>query len=228
MTKTISEIFQDIKAKESAIKRMKKYTDKTSVTECWKWQSHCNDQGYAMLSIGGRKGLYARASRISWYLKFGSFDENLYVCHKCDNPSCVNPNHLFLGSAKDNTQDMIRKNRDSEPPQFYGEEVTNHKLMTEEVYDIYNSSLPIKELAEIYNVSKNTIYRIKKGESWPHLKLEPKTFELRVPNTKKISDKEVINIRNSTLSNKELANKYNVTTRTIRNIKSFRSRKDVK
>lgn len=78
-------------------------------TKCWAWTGALNNWNCARFWIYGRTVVYA--SRFSWELHYGSIPEGLFVCHHCDNPSCVNPEHLFLGTCKDNRDDMIRKGR---------------------------------------------------------------------------------------------------------------------
>ena len=74
---------------------------------CWIWNG-CKTQGYGEISING---MPKRCNRYSWNLHFGKIPRGLLVCHSCDNPACVRPDHLFLGSQKDNMQDCLKKGR---------------------------------------------------------------------------------------------------------------------
>ncbi len=82
-----------------------------SMDECWEWQGYININGYGQTRIGGRKGKAYQAHRLSWIVHFGGIPDGLHVCHKCDNPPCVNPNHLFLGTNLDNIKDRMKKGR---------------------------------------------------------------------------------------------------------------------
>lgn len=77
-------------------------------TECWRWTARRNANGYGTLKVNGRQWL---AHRVAWALTVGTDPGPLLVCHHCDNPGCVNPAHLFVGTASDNAQDMVRKGR---------------------------------------------------------------------------------------------------------------------
>ena len=75
---------------------------------CWIWTGGVNPRGYGKLKVNGR---WVLAHRLSWELKVGPIPDGLFACHQCDNPPCVRPSHLFLGTARDNNADMFRKGR---------------------------------------------------------------------------------------------------------------------
>lgn len=141
--------------------------DRRSENECWPWLGKAKTSfGYGRLTMG--RSVNLKAHRVSWELSFGPIPDGMNVCHKCDNPSCCNPHHFFLGTKKDNTHDMMRKGRMSKPPVRHGDA---HHLVTipdAELPKIRNSSVPRRKLAELYGVSFQTIYRIQKGRSRAH------------------------------------------------------------
>lgn len=108
-------------------------------TICWEWVGNCFPNGYGQISIGGRFGKRYLTHRLSYELSFGSIPDGLLVLHKCDNRKCVRPDHLFLGSHRDNTMDMIRKGRRgdtrSKSPRL-GEKHWNAKLTNNQVDEI--------------------------------------------------------------------------------------------
>lgn len=90
--------------------RFWKHVEKTD--GCWLWNGATGEHGYG--SIGGEGGAgNLRANRVSWQLHYGKVPDGLHVCHRCDNPPCVRPDHLFLGTRKDNLQDAKAKGRTS-------------------------------------------------------------------------------------------------------------------
>lgn len=76
---------------------------------CWLWTASTNHWGYGQLSCPGRS--YLRAHRLSYEMHVGPIPDGLFVCHRCDVPACVRPDHLFLGTPKDNVDDMVAKGR---------------------------------------------------------------------------------------------------------------------
>jgi hypothetical protein len=121
----------------------------------------------------GRRGEgLIRAHVFSFQLHHNASTEGLDVCHACDNPRCVNPDHLFLGTRKDNMQDACRKGRISRKPKAVGSSNGNSKLKEDDVVRIRElaaTGASNSQLAKTYNVSKETVSRIIRGLSWKHL-----------------------------------------------------------
>ena len=132
---------------------------KKSNNGCWEWLGLKHPFGYGRF---GRSG--ALAHRISYAYHNGPITKSQCVCHSCDNPSCVNPQHLFLGSRIDNNQDRQNKGRTTK-----GSKVTNSKLIEQQVKDIKQSTKSTRQLATHYGVSYNTIWSIRKGTNWSHV-----------------------------------------------------------
>lgn len=102
--------------------------EKGKKEECWVWKGYKNLQGYGRIGIAPSQCV--NAHRFSWTFYIGPIPKGMFVCHKCDNPSCVNPNHLFIGTRQDNTNDMMVKKRSKhfQKNKFYG-------VVEEERYD---------------------------------------------------------------------------------------------
>ena len=135
--------------------------------ECWEWNASKNPQGYGHFKLNGT----SRSShRVSWELNKGIIPDGMLVLHHCDNPPCVNPNHLWLGTSKDNSDDKVRKGRQS---RIYGENNVNSILTNEEIYDIirkYKSGdFTQNTLADTYKVSRPLITNIVNGKAWKHI-----------------------------------------------------------
>jgi hypothetical protein len=91
---------------------MERFWNKVQKTDdCWLWMGHRLARGYGMISMGGRKGRPELAHRVAYALTYGPIPEGVDVLHRCDNPPCVRPDHLFLGNQAENMADMRRKGR---------------------------------------------------------------------------------------------------------------------
>lgn len=142
----------------------------TIVGDCIVYTGAKTQQGYGMY-----KGEYTH--RLSWYIKHGKLMRPwLYVCHKCDNPSCVRPSHLFLGTQKENIADAIRKGRftqfckkgESRIPK--GTQNERRKLTDEQVIYIRASNLTHKKLSKKFKVCESAIYNIKHNITYKDVK----------------------------------------------------------
>ena len=135
-------------------------------TGCWEWAGTCFFSGYARAGLSSRKGKkYSQhANRMSYEVFIGDIPKNMLVCHKCDNPKCVNPEHLFLGTPKDNLMDMVKKGRS-----LKGEINPNSKLTEEIVKKIRRSKKSREFLSEKYEVSVCTIRDAQNGRTWKHI-----------------------------------------------------------
>jgi hypothetical protein len=91
--------------------RFWKKVNKKGPMDCWEWIGAIDEDGYGRIRVSGSINRQIGAHRLSYAISHKDFDEKLMVCHHCDNRKCVNPNHLFLGSAIDNYKDMVNKNR---------------------------------------------------------------------------------------------------------------------
>lgn len=135
--------------------------------ECWPWQGHKKPLGYGRFT--NRPGDIQQAHRMAYRLAKGSFDERLFVCHACDNPSCCNPSHLWLGTHRQNMDDMFAKKRHSAPPVLRGERSLNARLTKSDVLQVVKSSEPDRALAARFGVTAAAIYNIRHGKAWSHV-----------------------------------------------------------
>jgi hypothetical protein len=135
---------------------------------CWISVNHGpNSKGYPLKRIGGnRKKLI---SHIVWEECFGEIPEGLGVLHKCDTPMCINPEHLFLGTNKDNSDDKIRKGRHKFPPRHPGESCPTAKLTQDQVLKIISDTRLHKIIAKEYGICKGHVWRLKSRREWRHI-----------------------------------------------------------
>ncbi len=130
---------------------------------CWLWTNVLNSRGYGNLVFNDKQ---YRAHRVSWELHRGAIPKGMCVCHSCDTPPCVNPDHLWLGTHLDNALDKTRKGRHRATP---GERHGMSKLTAQQVIFIRSSSKSNKELAAMFGVLGANVSHIRHRRSWRHL-----------------------------------------------------------
>ena len=128
---------------------------------CIEWNLFRDKDGYGQLKVRKKTRL---AHRISYELSVGPIPPGLQVLHRCDNPPCCNPSHLFLGSHYDNKKDEIEKGRHN-----FGEKNGGSKLTKEQVLKIRDDTRTALAIAAEYGITFNHVYYIKHRRSWKHL-----------------------------------------------------------
>lgn len=138
---------------------------------CWPWQGARtgNDYGYIRLN-----GIRFAAHRLAYALTNGAIPKDLFVCHRCDNPRCCNPAHLFLGSASDNTRDSVAKGRWHMPAKKrVGSKHGRAKIDERQAIEIRRAyttgSVSQEQLASRYHISERSIYGIIARKTWKHV-----------------------------------------------------------
>lgn len=135
-----------------------------SETGCWEWQGTTSRMGYGSIWAEGK---LQAAHRLAFRVFVGCFPEEMYVLHRCDNPPCCNPDHLFLGTHTDNMRDMAKKGRSKDNA---GEKNDSAKLTWPEVREIRRRRAdgrePIRDLADEFGVSLGAIDHIIHNRTW--------------------------------------------------------------
>ena len=125
---------------------------------CWLWVGGHNSHGYGTVNHNKRRQY---AHRVAWEMAYGPIPDGMGVLHRCDNPPCVRPDHLFLGGQKLNGEDMAAKDRST-----HGSKNPAAKLTESDVMDILRSDEPMQRLADKYGVNHTAIWMIKRGVRW--------------------------------------------------------------
>ncbi|WP_373325646.1 HNH endonuclease [Sporomusa paucivorans] len=135
---------------------------------CWEWQGGLSDKGYGRIWVNKK---LIQSHRLSYAIFNGTIPPGLCICHKCDNPKCVNPDHLFAGTMGDNNKDRDAKGR-HKWGSLYGEMNPGAKLTKNEVIEI-RARLEHGEkqavLARMFNISEIAIYKIKNNLKWKNV-----------------------------------------------------------
>lgn len=135
---------------------------KRSTDGCMEWQKSCMSNGYPAIGVNYK---VLSGHRLVWVMTRGAIPAGLFVCHKCDNRKCLNPDHLFLGSPKDNIQDAMNKGR-AVHTVMTGVKHPHSKLTRSDISAIRASTQSAVALAATYGVCVDTLKRAKRGDSY--------------------------------------------------------------
>jgi len=143
--------------------------------ECWPWSGAHNEHGYGSVC---KDGVLRKAHRVAWELTFGKIPEGKWVLHKCDNPPCCNPNHLYIGTIVENTKDAIERKRFRSGDQHWmkkhiGSANPNTKLKEETVrlvlLEASQKLLNANQISKKFNIPRTTLRRIIDRVTWKHV-----------------------------------------------------------
>lgn len=144
-----------------------RYTETES--GCWIWKGSKDACGYGLIFITNPKKLW-RAHRYVWTQLRGDIPNRMLLCHRCDTPACVNPDHLFLGTQADNMRDMAIKGRADRTKKQKGERHSQAKLTEADVLRIRSDKRPRAEVAKEYGVSIAAVSLAARGVTWSHVR----------------------------------------------------------
>lgn len=139
-------------------------------SECWEWTGAKNDKGYGQISVNGE---VQYAHRVMYAFLHGEIPPGVQICHYCDNPGCVRPNHLFAGSSQDNAEDSMNKLNSY----YAGQQGSKHgmsKLNEDDVKEIRRlrsvENMTHDEIGDLFGVGRTAIQKILTGQTWTHVK----------------------------------------------------------
>ena len=190
---------------------------------CWMWGGRTKSEGYGEFTLGSRTDgtrHIAKAHRVSIAISGRPCPENRMTLHTCDNRRCVNPEHLYIGTAKDNSADRARRDRQA---RMNGEDNGFHKLSDDQVIEIARSNESNTILSARFGISKSVVGKIKNGESWTHIVCTRVSASKPIGSRhgrSKLSEREALEILNSPAETKALSKKYQISEGAVRDIKS--------
>lgn len=142
-----------------------RFVEKIPGIDCWLWSGVTVRGGYGRFAFNRSK---YRAHRFSWIISNGNIPDELQVLHRCDNPPCVNPAHLFLGTNKDNIADKVAKGRASRwAPR--GSDGSNAKLTDNQVLSIRDDKRIYRLIAADFGITSRQVCSIKLRRQWKHI-----------------------------------------------------------
>lgn len=145
--------------RKTLLERFEEKTLLIPFSTCHWWDGAPDRNGYGRISVGS---VNYSAHRMAYKIYKGEIPENMIVCHTCDNPMCVNPDHLWLGTNRENLQDMVKKGRTGER----GRKFNRNKAAT---IRFLSESFSTKEIAAFYSVKPRAIRNIINRKTWKHI-----------------------------------------------------------
>ena len=143
--------------------------------DCWMWRRSTTSHGYGMFRMQpSNKAVMAH--RHAYAVTYGEVPAGMDVCHSCDTPGCVNPSHLFAGTAADNMRDAIRKGRFKFPPPSPGVKNVNAKLTPERVRElrrcVKSDGLTVSAMSRRFGIARATLRSVVSGKTWAHVAMD--------------------------------------------------------
>ncbi len=209
--------------------------DKTGGDDkCWPWTGALTPQGYGVTTLNWK---YITAHRAAYYYTHGEIEPGKHVCHRCDNPPCCNPAHLFSGTTQDNTADMVSKGRQSKgeahskalmPNRPRGEDNCNAVLTKELVMEarrLYTEERKsVVEIADQLGIVRHTMQKAILGHSWKHLPMIAQEQKRHFSKLTPDQVSEIRNLRTTTGATVEkLAHQFGISVYTCNDIVYYRT-----
>lgn len=146
--------------------RIEKYTLPEPNSGCWLWVGACAADGYPRITIGSTKDGTKKSVRVTRLVceEVHGLSEGMHALHKCDNPICINPDHLYPGTPRQNVKDCFDRNRRTQVR--FGSDNPAARLTEKDVRAIRESKLKLKELADEYGISVSNVSMIRSGRRW--------------------------------------------------------------
>lgn len=158
-------------------------------TSCWNYVGKQKSR-YPRVSYGKTK---FQLHRLSWFLTFGEIPDGLYVCHKCDNTKCCNPDHLFLGTQFDNMQDMVNKGRNKDTSGSNNGRAKLSWKIVDEIRKAYSEGVHISDISKLYNLPMSTVSNVTRNKTWidPYYKVPTNVLHKNKSITSEIVNKVI-------------------------------------
>ncbi len=186
------------------------------LSDCIIYKGFLDEKGYGR--IDGRQSYFSH--RLAYHLANGVSPRGKLVCHRCDNPSCINPDHLYLGTYQDNANDKVERDRCAK---LSGENNPTSSITDAYAQLILEDQGTSREICTKFGVTYNTVYNIKSGRKWQHLN---RSKAAPFITKKKLTKEQSEEIRIDPRPVVEIAKSYTLGALAVRNIKNRKSFKD--